>query len=258
MDIEKYTKKIYDKFGQEYQKTREEKRPERAFNEFLEMPCMFKAVGNIKEKKLLDVGCGAGVHIKKYLKKGALCSGIDLSETMISFAREKNKNVHFNVGTITKLPYKNNSFGIVTASLMIDYVKNLNKAFSEVNRVLKKGGLFYYSDMNPATESRDIYENKEIKIDAFGYVEYKKTGKIISLGRSWLERIDHFEMVPGMKVKFYKRMFRTHLNALIKSGFELVDFIDCRPVKEFKKYNSKEYEMLTKFPMFSIYVARKK
>ena len=107
--------------------TEKEYQEKRIFNELVEVPSMVKSVGNIKGKKLLDVGCGAGVHIKKYLKKGAKCRGIDISKSMIEMAKKNCPNVDFKVGSMTKLPYKDSSFDIVTASLSMDYIKNLEK-----------------------------------------------------------------------------------------------------------------------------------
>jgi 2-polyprenyl-3-methyl-5-hydroxy-6-metoxy-1,4-benzoquinol methylase len=89
MNVEAYTKRIYDKFGAEYQKSRDEKQVDRVYNEFLEVPWMIKAVGNINGKCLLDIGCGAGVHAKKYLAKGAKVWGIDISKTMIELAKKR-------------------------------------------------------------------------------------------------------------------------------------------------------------------------
>lgn len=258
MGIENYTKKVYDTFGEEYQQTRDKRSAERAFNEFLEMPCMIKAVGVLRGKKLLDVGCGAGVHAKKYLQRGARVYGIDISKTMISLAKQRCKGVDFLVGSAEKLPYKRNSFDVVTASLCMDYVDDIIKSFREVYRVLRKGGLFYYSDASPIAGAREDYEDENLKIRGLGQVVYKKNNKSIILGRAWSEFIDPFEMVPGMIIKAYKRTFRTNLKAIRKAGFELVDFIDCKPIPAFKKYNPEKYYLFRKIPLFSIYVCKKK
>jgi hypothetical protein len=78
------------------------------------------------------------------------------------------------------------------------------------------------------------------------------------LGTSWKERIEEFEMVSGLILKYYNRMFRTHFKAIVSSRFEFVDIIDCKPVPAFKKYDPESYKIYTKFPIFSIYVCRKK
>ncbi|MBW2991550.1 class I SAM-dependent methyltransferase [Candidatus Woesearchaeota archaeon] len=260
MTVEKHTKKMYDQFGEEYQRSREEKRPERAYNEFLEVPAMIKAVGDIKGKKLLDIGCGAGVHAKKYLAKGAIVEGIDISRTMIELAKKNCPKAKFKVGTLRKLSYNNSSFDIVTGSLCVDYLnsKEMNVTFKEVNRVLKKKGLFIYSNESPINAARESYENKNFKIKVAGTILFKKTGRKISFGSAFEDWIVEWEMVPGMLMKTYKHTFRTQLLALGKAGFELIDFIDCKPVPAFKKYSPKEYNTFIKFPLFSIYVSRKK
>ena len=258
MNVEEHTRKMYDEFGGEYQRTRNEKHDSRLYNEYLEVPCMIEAVGSSEGKKLLDLGCGAGVHIKKYLKKGARCWGIDLSKTMIELAKKNCPNVDFKVGSITRLPYKNSFFDIVTASLSIDYIKSLKPVFKEINRVLEKGGLFYYSNESPIAFARERYEDKKFKIVGIGKFIEKKTGKHIYLGRAWDKRLTDQEMVPGMLMKTYNKTFRTQLKALVDNGFELVDFIDCKPTPAFKKYDRKAYKLFLKFPLFSIFVARKK
>ena len=258
MTVEKHTTKMYDQFGKEYQRTREEKYKSRLYNEFLEVPCMIKAVDKIKNKKLLDIGCGAGIHIKHYLKAGAKCAGIDLSKTMIELAKQNCPNVEFKIGSMRKLPFKDSSFDIVTASLSIDYIENLQPVFREINRVLKHGRLFYYSNESPIASARERYEDKHFKIVGIGKFIDKNSDKMITLGRGWNERLAEWEMVPGMIMRTYNKTFRTQLQTLRKANFELVDFIDCKPIPAFKKYDSEAYRIFTKFPLFSIYVSKKK
>lgn len=129
MSVEKHTKKMFDLYGGEYQRTRKEKYKSRLYNDFLEVPCMVKAVGKISNKKLLDVGCGAGVHVKHYLKAGAKCTGVDLSKTMIQMARENCPGAEFKISSMRKLPFRKGSFDIVTASLSVDYIENLTPVF---------------------------------------------------------------------------------------------------------------------------------
>lgn len=124
--------------------------------------------------------------------------------------------------------------------------------------MLKSGGLFYYSNESPTVSAMEKYEDKNFKITGVGKFKDKKSGKFIVLGRSWNERLSRWEMVPGMIMKTYHKTFRTQLLALRNSGFELIDFIDCKPVPAFKKYDKKSYKIYTKFPCMSIYVAKKK
>jgi ubiquinone/menaquinone biosynthesis C-methylase UbiE len=260
MNITNYTKKMYDKYGKAYVETRNKKLHKRSYNEYCEMPAMIKAVGKIRGKTLLDVGCGSGSHIKKYYALGAKCYGIDISKTMIEIAKEECPQVNFRVGALQKLPYKNGSFDIVTASLCIDYVSNLEEAFKEISRVLKKGGLFYYSNNSEVNLSRARFENKDLIVRAVGSIYFKDSKTRIGLGNCKEEKVITWDMdlVDGMVMKSHKKTLRTQLLALRSSGLELIDLIDCYPTRQFKKYNPKEYPVFSKFPVFTIYVSRKK
>ncbi len=269
MPIEKHTKRMYDKFGAVYQKGRETPGG-LPYNEFYEVPSILKAIGKIKGKKLLDIGCGAGVHTNKYAQKDAIVKGIDISKTMIAMAKKRHPNLEFKVGSITNLPYKNSSFDIATSSLMIHYVDDLKKAFKEVSRVLKKGGLFYFSTDNPITAARETYEDRRLKIRAVGYVVDKKRNKKIFLGNpgeyilteKWFtgKRSGEYIAKTSSKwiVKSYVRTVGTYIKTLSNAGFEVINFIDCQPTLAFKKLDPDEYQKLRKCPAFSIYVARKK
>jgi ubiquinone/menaquinone biosynthesis C-methylase UbiE len=256
MDLEKQTKKMYDKFGKDYQKSRDDNDTGRIYNEYLEVPWMIKTVKNIKGKSLLDIGCGAGVHIKAYSKKGAKCFGMDISKTMIDLAKKNNPKVEFKVGTVTKLPYKSNSFDVATCSLCLDYIGDLNKAFKEINRILKKGGMLYYSHESPVRCLREEYEDNNYKISAVGKFVDKKNNKTIYLGQNG--NIRNWEMLPGMNMTSYNHPINTNLRALVKNNLELIDLVDCYPGKKFKKIAPEKYKHHIKYPFWTIYVCRKK
>ncbi len=201
MNVTNYTKKIYDLFGEEYQKTREDGHINRVYNEHLGFPNMIKAVGNIKNKHLLYAGCGAGVHIKEYQRKGAKVKGFDISKTMVSLAKKNCPKTKLEIGDINKIPFSSSSFDVVTASLILDYVNNLKKAFKEVARVLKKGGLFYYSNDSIFNSARSKYEDNNIKMSGAGYFFDKKTKKLHIVGDAWKEQLMKWEMLPGIVMK---------------------------------------------------------
>ncbi|HOW29802.1 MAG TPA: class I SAM-dependent methyltransferase [archaeon] len=249
INLEENTKKMYNNFGEEYQK-------KRYYNEYVEIPNMLKAVKNIKGKNLLDIGCGAGIHIKAYSKKGAKCSGIDISETMIEMAKKNNPKVEFKVGTVTKLPYKSNSFDVVTCSLILDYIADLNLAYKEINRILKKGGILYYSYNSPVACVREDYEDNNYKIRGVGKFIDKKRNKTIFLGQNG--RLENVEWLPGMNIKCYWYPIHIHLRALIKNHLELIDLVDCYPIKSFKNRYPEKYAHHSKYPLWTIYVCRKK
>ncbi|MBR6153125.1 MAG: class I SAM-dependent methyltransferase [Treponema sp.] len=61
------------------------------FNDVIETPIITRMLPELKGKKVLDIGCGMGQHALQYSKSGALSVlGIDISEKMLSYARENN------------------------------------------------------------------------------------------------------------------------------------------------------------------------
>ena len=99
------------------------------------------------DKQVLDYGCGTGVHSMYMAKRGASVTGIDISDVAIKVAEvfAKRENVshrcNFLVGNVEKMEFPDNSFDIILSSGMMAYL-DLDKALSEVCRVLKKDGIF--------------------------------------------------------------------------------------------------------------------
>lgn len=104
----------------------------------------------IRNKKILDIGCGYGWFELNILKNNPKkITGIEISreDLKTAIANVKNKDVDFKIGTAVKLPFKNNSFDLVVAWEVIEHIDKGSEAkmFNEISRVLKKGGVFCLS-----------------------------------------------------------------------------------------------------------------
>lgn len=102
-----------------------------------------------KGMKVLELGCGTGamwIDHKDVIEKCSELVLSDLSEGMISSA-EVNlgviSNVSYEIMDIMDIPYENGYFDVVIANYMLYHVPDIDKALSEVSRVLKNGGYFY-------------------------------------------------------------------------------------------------------------------
>jgi ubiquinone biosynthesis O-methyltransferase len=111
---------------------------------------------DIKNKKLLDIGCGDGVLSYLFAKEGAKVTGIDYSDIAIEFGKEKikskNLDIDFKQGSAYELPYKDNSFDIIVSSDVIEHLEDVPKYLSEINRVVKNGGIVVISTPIKFTE----------------------------------------------------------------------------------------------------------
>lgn len=89
--------------------------------------------------RILSVGCGPGIEIK-FLERYGTVTGLDSSPEMLNLCRKK-KIDNVVLGKAQSLPFPDNSFDLVAALDVIEYVEDDFSAIKEVHRVLKKGGV---------------------------------------------------------------------------------------------------------------------
>lgn len=110
---------------------------------------------------ILDIGCGTGDSALKLRKvyKRANILGLDFAEQMLKVAHSKqswqqrlfNSNIKFVCGDAENLPFEANSFDFVFSNLTLQWCTNLDSTFAEFNRILKPGGLLFFSTLGPDT-----------------------------------------------------------------------------------------------------------
>lgn len=109
---------------------------------------LFEMMGDIRGKKVLDLGCGTG-RMAEYLRKfGAEVVGIDISEKMLEIARKKVGSATFVQGDVEDLPFEDESFDMVVGAFLVVHLPELETCFREVYRVLKEGGEFIVTNIN--------------------------------------------------------------------------------------------------------------
>jgi len=80
---------------------------------------------------LLDIGCGTGLFVEKYVRNGGSGTGLDISEGMVAKARRRCPDCEFLVGTGEKLPFDDCSFNAVSSVLVFSYVRDPVAMLSE-------------------------------------------------------------------------------------------------------------------------------
>lgn len=100
-----------------------------------------------KNIKILELGSGNGDMWMNHIDdlKDIDLTLSDFSEGMVSILKDTYKETSIKIKQINieSIPYDDESFDIVIANMMLYHVPDMNKALSEVKRVLKKDGLFY-------------------------------------------------------------------------------------------------------------------
>lgn len=103
-----------------------------------------------REFSVLDIGSSTGIIDNILSKNFKSVNGIDIDNKAIAYARRhfKRKNLSFFVGDALNLNFPKNKFDIVICTHIYEHVTNPNRLFSEINRVLKPGGVCYLAAVN--------------------------------------------------------------------------------------------------------------
>lgn len=139
----------------------------KAFLDSFENNILGRFFQELKGKKVLDVGCGTGRTISDLKKAGANVVGVDPSEEMLKIAKKKFSSVEMFAGEIENLPFEDESFDVVVTLFVIAHLKTLDKAFQEIYRVLKPGGVFIVSNINQKKAPVLKMGREEFVIDSF-------------------------------------------------------------------------------------------
>jgi ubiquinone/menaquinone biosynthesis C-methylase UbiE len=106
--------------------------------------------------RLLDIGCGTGLFVEKFIKNGGTAVGLDISGKMISRAHRRCPSSEFIVGTGEKIPFCDNAFEAVASLLAFSYVKDPHAMLKESYRVLKPGGVLSICTLGKKLLTRGI------------------------------------------------------------------------------------------------------
>jgi ubiquinone/menaquinone biosynthesis C-methylase UbiE len=111
------------------------------------------ALGDVRDRSVLEVGCGAAQCSRWVLKHGGRPVGLDVSLRQLLHARRidgGHTGVPVVCATATALPFPDDAFDIAFAAFgALQFVADAQAALSEVARVLRPGGRFAFSVTHP-------------------------------------------------------------------------------------------------------------
>jgi SAM-dependent methyltransferase len=94
-------------------------------------------------RRVLEVGCGAGIDLARFAKGGAQVTGVDLSSSAIELARanfvQQGLEGIFQVADGEQLPFADRSFDLVYAHGVVQYTANPRRLVEECRRVMSPG-----------------------------------------------------------------------------------------------------------------------
>jgi len=103
--------------------------------------------------EVLSVGCGPGVILGAVtnLDSSIRATGIDVSEGRLQQAKEKNREnsrLRFVRGDAQSMEFQSNSFDLVYCRMLLQYLREKERAVCEMARVCKPGGTVLLQDLD--------------------------------------------------------------------------------------------------------------
>ncbi len=163
---------------------------------------------NLKNKKVLDLGCGPGADAAFYASQGFSYYGLDASKEMCGLAQQSRDVVEArNESFSGKTSYGERQFGLVVSKYAMQTASRIQPIYEEVHRLLDDKGLFCFLVVHPfrqflekKKQGKDYFKSEVVKSVIYG-------GKIIVsepthtlaeyLSRDFLEKFSLIEVREG-------------------------------------------------------------
>ena len=218
---------------------------------------MNKIQGLIKNKRIIDFGCGHGSFLMSMVKfKPKECVGIDYGKNSIDYANKFKKkfyykqNISFLVRSVYQSKCKKNYFDFAIQNGVFHHLDDEDKAYKDIHRVLKSGGyLWAYTDGGGGIRdfvwdlSQELLKNidnniVQNQIRSIGL----NTNKEYHFGDGLSAKYRHTDL-KGIKVKLKKIGFK-YIRQL-KGGFKTdIDYPYYKDKYFRKKFGSGDLRLL--------------
>jgi SAM-dependent methyltransferase len=114
-----------------------------------------RLLGDIKGKRVLELGCGAAQCSIAFAKAGAIAIGVDFSSSQLALARrlceQEDVRIELRHTDMADLAFlRADSIDVAFSSYAFQYVEDLSRVFRQVHRVLKVGAPLVFSLPHPA------------------------------------------------------------------------------------------------------------
>lgn len=158
-------------------------------------------LGDLKGKRVLDVGAGTGRLSVKMANAGAQVTALDVSQEMLKKFHVPCSMFNIVVGDAERLSFEDEFFDVVIATFLIVHLKDPSRFFDEAYRVLKSGGLFLVTNINqrkaPSVKTKDglieiesYYHRPESVVELLEELAFSvEKNEFVMEGENWVNQI---------------------------------------------------------------------
>lgn len=121
--------------------------------DYIDQRCGDLEAGNLKNKTVIDVGCGGGILAESMVTKGATVTGIDMGVAPLKVAKlhglEGGIEVDYQQITAEAMAEQHpNQFDVVTCMEMLEHVPDPSSVITACAQLVKPGGTVFFSTIN--------------------------------------------------------------------------------------------------------------
>ncbi len=214
-----------------------------------EWPAFRALLPSLRDKSLLDLGCGFGWHCRYARAQGARSViGVDLSEKMLARAKAaaNDPGIEYRRCAIENCDFRAEEFDLVISSLALHYVEHLDLVCRNVYRWLKPGSAFVFSVEHPVFTA---IAAQQWCLGPGGERLHWPVDDYLHEGPR------HTQWMVDNVVK-YHRTVATYINTLIDSGFCISKVLEPGPTAEML-IRQPEWKDECRRPIFILFAAVK-
>ena len=210
------------------------------------MPHMLRYMGDVRDLRILDLGCGEGGYSRQLAAAGADVTAVDCSEAAIAYARQQAQHEGLDVACHVRnandlFDLADASFDVVLSSMMLMDVEDLAGTLAEAVRVLKSGGRMFVSILHPCFDG-----NHERGIGRQGVGETREV-----VVKNYFEPREWEAPLPNgtTTVIWRHRTLSEYVRAFLAAGLTIVDMHEPRATQE-EAEQFRSLTMIRRIPLF--------
>ena len=223
----------YDSFADAYSAENEHS----LVNAYYARPAMLMLAGDVTDLRVLDAGCGSGPLSAALRDRGAVVTGIDVSDGMLALAKQRlggDADLHL-VDLRDRLPFGEGVFDVVVSSLVLHYLEDWAPTLAELRRVLRPGGRLVASVDHPFV----AYTIQEPRPDYFATTSYA------------------FDWTFGgrtVPMKFWRKPLHAMTDAFTTAGFRISAISEPQPDPAARDLFPEDFYAFSATPCFLFFV----